>query len=320
MRENNSGRPEKRHGGRIPARWLISGLLLFAALTATAAWTASKRDPNRAGEGPRPPEQKEDTLTPGTIHWELPEKITVSTGIRNVLLVGLDRPPEEDNARADSILLCSLNEDNDVLTPVSILSDTLLPVPGYGEDCISAAYSLGGVELLVKTVEQDLGLAVYGCLAADPEETGRCAAAAAPLEVYLTAEEAEELNDWGEWDLTEGFCFLDAAQILRYTGGGQSSVQRAQRQRRVMTAAFQKLSEKPVTELYTIAERELPQIDSDLSRAQVLELIFVAVGRHLRAAEGLQFPAEDTYTTAEEGVLLPDLAENGRLLRQILYG
>ena len=320
MRENDNNRPERRHGGRIPVRWLLSALLLFAALAVTAAWAASKNDLKREEASPMPPEQGENTSDPGTIRWELPEKITDSSSVKNVLLVGLDRTPEEADAKANSILLCSLNGDSDTLTFVSILSDTLLPVPDHGDERISAVYSLGGAELLSKTVEQDLGLSVHGCLAAGPEEIGRCAAAAAPLALSLTAEEAGELNAWGGWDLAEGPCSLDAAQMLRYTGSSQDGVQQAHRQQRVLAAAFQQLSGKPVTELYNLAERELPHIDSDLSRTQVLELIFTAVSRHMTAAEGLQFPAEGTYTASEDGVPVPDLAENSRLLRQSLYG
>ncbi len=72
-----------------------------------------------------------------------------------------------------------------------------------------------------------------------------------------------------------------------------------------------------------MAERELPQIVSDLSNTQVLELIFTAVSRRVGSWECLQFPAEGTYTREIIGgaeVLVPDLKENSRLLRQYLYG
>ncbi|WP_448458751.1 LCP family protein [Mycobacterium syngnathidarum] len=43
-------------------------------------------------------------------------------------------------------------------TMVSIPRDSYLPIPGYGEDKVNAAFSLGGAPLLAQTVEQATGL------------------------------------------------------------------------------------------------------------------------------------------------------------------
>jgi LCP family protein required for cell wall assembly len=43
-------------------------------------------------------------------------------------------------------------------TMVSIPRDSYLPIPGYGEDKVNAAFALGGAPLLAQTVEQATGL------------------------------------------------------------------------------------------------------------------------------------------------------------------
>lgn len=62
--------------------------------------------------------------------------------------------------RTDTILLVhipGLGSDTPA-TMVSIPRDSYVEIPGYGSDKINAAYSLGGAQLLARTVEQATGL------------------------------------------------------------------------------------------------------------------------------------------------------------------
>lgn len=57
-------------------------------------------------------------------------------------------------ARTDTIMLVHLPDNDTKPTMVSLLRDSLVPIPGHGNDKINAAYAFGGAPLLVKTVEQ----------------------------------------------------------------------------------------------------------------------------------------------------------------------
>ena len=60
--------------------------------------------------------------------------------------------------RTDTILIAHI-PDNDVKpTLLSIPRDSVVQIPGYGQNKVNAAFSLGGPELLAKTVEQATGL------------------------------------------------------------------------------------------------------------------------------------------------------------------
>ena len=61
--------------------------------------------------------------------------------------------------RTDTIMLMHLPLRGKP-TLVSIPRDSYVPVPGYGYDKINAAFSIGGPQLLVETVEQNTGLHV----------------------------------------------------------------------------------------------------------------------------------------------------------------
>ncbi|MDV7190874.1 LCP family protein [Mycolicibacterium fortuitum] len=62
--------------------------------------------------------------------------------------------------RTDTILLVHIPGlgSGTPATMVSIPRDSYLPIPGYGEDKVNAAFSLGGAPLLAQTVEQATGL------------------------------------------------------------------------------------------------------------------------------------------------------------------
>ncbi|CAN5381883.1 hypothetical protein BH09ACT7_BH09ACT7_37210 [soil metagenome] len=104
---------------------------------------------------------------------DYPERPAQGVGT-NWLLVGSDSrdglTPEQQaelttggdigNGRTDTILLVhvpGLGSDGPT-TMVSIPRDSYVPIPGYGNDKINAAFALGGAPLLAQTVEQATGL------------------------------------------------------------------------------------------------------------------------------------------------------------------
>jgi len=64
------------------------------------------------------------------------------------------------NGRTDTILLVHVPAigSSTPTTMVSLPRDSYVPIPGYGEDKINAAFSVGGAALLAQTVEQATGL------------------------------------------------------------------------------------------------------------------------------------------------------------------
>jgi LCP family protein required for cell wall assembly len=84
----------------------------------------------------------------------------------NVLIVGLDtgRFPggasREGVGRTDTIILACLNPQNQAVNLLSIPRDTLVEIPGHGEDKINHAHPFGGMPLVIKTVERFSGVKI----------------------------------------------------------------------------------------------------------------------------------------------------------------
>lgn len=78
----------------------------------------------------------------------------------NILFLGSDKRPGE-NSRADTILLMRVNGQSKTISQLSIPRDTLVDIPGYGEDKINSAYAWGGPALTIETVEGLTGLPIH---------------------------------------------------------------------------------------------------------------------------------------------------------------
>lgn len=78
----------------------------------------------------------------------------------NVLLLGIDKRDDEDGSpeNTDTLIVLSLDPLNRTAALLSIPRDTLVTMPGHGQDKINAAYAYGGPELAQRSVEQVLGI------------------------------------------------------------------------------------------------------------------------------------------------------------------
>ncbi|MFS0729015.1 LCP family protein [Curtobacterium sp. 1P10AnD] len=84
-----------------------------------------------------------------------------TAGAQNILLIGSDSrvglDPDGDRAvggRSDTLMLLHVSADRRTVHLMSIMRDSWVDVPGHGTAKINAAYSWGGVPLVVRTVEQ----------------------------------------------------------------------------------------------------------------------------------------------------------------------
>ncbi|WP_059173070.1 LCP family protein [Bacillus sp. FJAT-27445] len=78
----------------------------------------------------------------------------------SILLLGVDQR-DGDRGRPDSLMLLTLNSDDESIKMVSIPRDTYAKISGKGvEDKINHAYTYGGVDMSVKTIENFLNVPV----------------------------------------------------------------------------------------------------------------------------------------------------------------
>jgi LCP family protein required for cell wall assembly len=97
-------------------------------------------------------EDDENYIPPKEMDWS--KKI-------NILLVGIDQRYEGEMSRSDTNLLLSIDPKNKKIVIVSLPRDTFVELPGYeGHQKLAHAHSYGGIPLLIKTVENLLGIEI----------------------------------------------------------------------------------------------------------------------------------------------------------------
>ncbi|WP_318241921.1 LCP family protein [Arthrobacter pullicola] len=82
-----------------------------------------------------------------------PERATTAGDSQNILLIGSDTRDPGADARSDTMMLVHLPGDRSGVYVMSIMRDTWTDIPGHGEHKINAAMALGGVPLMVETVQ-----------------------------------------------------------------------------------------------------------------------------------------------------------------------
>ena len=124
-----------------------------------------------------------------------PEKISIfneDEDIVNILLVGIDSSEvtyekDENSKRADTIMVLSIDPKYDRVRLLSIPRDTYYKLKGYDNYRMNAAYSRGGIDLQVSSVEDFLGIKISHYVTVNYEAVKELVDAIGGVEVYTPA-------------------------------------------------------------------------------------------------------------------------------------
>ena len=113
--------------------------------------------------------------------------------VRNILVIGTDsRDLSEECGRSDSMILLSMNSKSNTFTITSFLRDAYVEIPGNGWDRLNAAYSYGGAELLMDTIESNFQISVDDYVLFTFAACSDLIQAAGGVDLDLSDEEVEE--------------------------------------------------------------------------------------------------------------------------------
>jgi len=139
----DTGRRRRWH----PVRWLVVLLLLYPIVLGALAWAGLTRiaalpDSGRPGD------------TPGRTYLVIGNDSRQDLSREERARLGTG---QATGIRTDTMMLLHLTPDGTSVL-ISIPRDSYLSIPGHGKDKINAAYSYGGPQLAVRTVEQATGV------------------------------------------------------------------------------------------------------------------------------------------------------------------
>lgn len=257
------------------------------------------------------------------------EQIT-GTGIVNIALFGVDTHNDTFNGLSDTIIIASINRKTGVVKLTSFARDTQVDLEGYGIQKINAAYSYGGPELAIKTLNQNFNMNIKDYVTINMRKLIKVIDVVGGVTIDITEDERKAANYiMGEISADQprikksGTVTLTGAQATAFCRirSLDSDLYRMDRQKKVLDALFTKAKGLSITKIaetiHTIAPMVLTSLDND----EILKLSKVLTIDGARM-ESLRFPHTNTkyQSSAATGWLIKyDLDEASDQLHKFVF-
>jgi LCP family protein required for cell wall assembly len=254
--EDKRSAPAPRRTSRVGRRIVVflASLLALAVVAAGGfvVFLNEKVSGNITQEEllPTPAAATPSATLPGGEVVKVPQK-----GVgQNYLIIGSDARPGEGASRSDVIVLAHVPQDKSAVQLVHFPRDLYVSIPGRGKDKINAAYAYGGAPLLVRTLQDLLGVKVDHVAKTDFEGFRSMTDAVGGVRVY-----AEEPSSTGGITIREGFNDLNGEQALAFVREryqlSEGDISRGRRQQAFIKALMMKaLSREVVTNPVRLAK------------------------------------------------------------------
>nr|WP_244977822.1 LCP family protein [Clostridium paraputrificum] len=255
-------------------------------------------------------------------------------GITNILLIGTDARDLNERARSDSIIIATIDNNTKKLKLSSIMRDTFVDIPGYGEQKINAALALGGPELLMKTIKENFNFTLDKYVMVNFWGFEDIIDGIGGIEVDVKDYEIPEINKFiGEVRdvkspplTTPGLQHLDGQQALAYARirkVGNGSYERTERQRRVLDIVAEKMMDVSVVKYPGLLYDLLPSVKTNIEPLTLLNYAYTVSKFGELKFEQLQIPATELSQGGlyrnKGWVLLTDKEQNGKILNDFIY-
>jgi len=258
--------------------------------------------------------------------------------IINVALFGVDVGRDKnDPPHSDSIIIATLDKKHNKLKLTSIMRDSYVEIKGHGKTKINEAYTYGGPQLAIRTINENFNLNIRNYVTVNFFGLEKLIDELEGVTVDIKDYELKEINTWvkevAELEKKEpvlvkhtGVQTLTGGQAvaycrLRHVGNGD--FERTDRQRRVLDELFQKVKSAGVTKYPGIVSELFPMIETSFTKTEILSLgtkILASVSR----VEQQRFPL-DGYCKGEiindvwYLVPKPDLIDTERQLHDYIF-
>jgi LCP family protein required for cell wall assembly len=262
-----------------------------------------------AGCGFNEPQESDEPETPveteEIVQPELePEPITESAvcEIKNIALFGVDtRSTESIEGLSDCIIVLSIDVQNSTVKMTSILRDSRVYIDGYGYNKINAAYSFGGPELAMDTINSNFNLDIEDYVTVNFAGLADIIDALGGVEVEITEEERVCINDIMDMDDIDGD-YLYESGLVTFTGDQatqyarirsiDSDVGRSGRQRTVISAMLAEIKEMNLPQTIDVIRLGLKTVDTSLSYGELYDLAKLALSSDLKIEDRV-IPSEE---------------------------
>nr|WP_319487365.1 LCP family protein [uncultured Caproiciproducens sp.] len=252
--------------------------------------------------------------------------ILSNSQVSNILLIGTDKGDDGNSSRSDTTMLVSINTKNKTLRLVSFLRDLYVEIPTMKKQKLNAAYSKGGAELTMATIQNNFRINLDHYISVDFENFAAIIDKIGGLDIQMDQKLCDAENRNMGSHLKPGVNHLDGRLAVYYARIREtdSDFGRTGRQREVMELMIKKMEGLGPIKLTSLLNEFFPLVKTDLQDSELLAMLPVATSISSYSMKTMHVPNLNTYTEPTiKGigqVLDPDLPQNCKLLWTFLYG
>ncbi|MBR2704506.1 MAG: LCP family protein [Clostridia bacterium] len=239
---------------------------------------------------------------------------------RNIAILGIDARSDtfSPGNRSDCIMIVSVNKKTNEVKIASVYRDMYLDIDNRGLDKVTHAYSFGGPQLALNTLNKNLDLNISEFIAINFDSVRTAVNSVGGVTIDLDASEVKYINGYinglnkqfgtSSSNITKpGTYTLDGVQALaygriRYTDGGD--YKRTERMRTVLLAVFDKAKNKDIGTLNKLLDEMLPHVYTNITKSQIMKEIPKLKSYHV--VNNFGWPDVDMV--------------DGRLINKVWYG
>lgn len=259
-------------------------------------------------------------------------------GMRNILLLGVDSRTGSISGRTDTMILLSVDIEGNVIKMTSFLRDTYVSIPGYKNNRLNAAYVYGGFDLLAATFEENFGIRPDAYVAVNLSGLTRVIDELGGVYVDVNSKKIDRINAVIYWynkqvlnlnNLRDGYLIKGGLQKLtgkqaeawaryRYS---ESDMQRAERQRQLISIIFEEICKMSLSELVSFAMDNIDLVKTNLGISDIISLAPAVLAMRDAEIRELQIPVSGGYksqTVSGMSVLVPNRQKNANALAEFL--
>lgn len=228
-------------------------------------------------------------------------------GVTNILLFGIE---EIGGARnTDSMMIASINSNKKTIKLVSLMRDTYVSVPGWKSTKLNAAYSKGGADLLIQTIEENYKIHIDGYASVNFESFEKIVDSIGGVTLELGKEEAKYLRKTNYISNPEyrtvqaGVNQMNGNQLLGYCrvrkvktlGGANNDYGRTVRQRRAMSAIIEKVKSQNIFKTAKQAKEWMGYVTTNINRDQIEDIIRTVMENRITTVDNMRLPVDGMF-------------------------
>ena len=247
--------------------------------------------------------------------------------LQHILLLGIDARPGQTTGRTDTMIILTVDTNNQKIKLMSLMRDIIVAIPGHENNRLNAAYVFGGADLLLQTIENNFGIHIerylgvnFSILADLIDQIGGLTLTV-ESDYYMDRINAVIKEDNKVLGLNENDGLLTQAgeQLMtgkqaqayaRYRyGTSDGDFGRTARQREVITKIFHRLTEMSLVELSALAMSNIDNVVTNLTLQDIMLLAPAMLSLKDAEIKELRLPVDGGYkfqTVRGMSVIVPD--------------